>query len=154
MPAIAQRTEPRTKPAKITRQKREFCASAIPFTLRVPRILIRRSAPSSLGGSAWRLLTFRDATFVQRRFLSCEPMLGPLHELNLEGIGWVIAGGESGPNCRPMHLDWACSLRDMCKDAEVPFFFKQWGGRTPKAAGRELDGVVWNEMPPSASVAD
>lgn len=87
------------------------------------------------------------------RFLSCEPMLGPLHELNLEGISWVIAGGESGPNYRPMRLEWARGLRDMCKEAGVPFFFKQWGGRTPKAAGRELDGVVWNEMPQHASVA-
>jgi protein gp37 len=81
------------------------------------------------------------------RFLSCEPMLGPLDELDLEGIGWVIAGGESGPSYRPMHLEWARGLREVCKQAEVPFFFKQWGGRTPKAAGRELDGVIWNEMP-------
>jgi protein gp37 len=81
------------------------------------------------------------------RFLSCEPMLGPLHNVDLRGIGWVIAGGESGPNYRPMHLEWARDLRDVCKDAGVPFFFKQWGGRTPKAAGRELDGVIWDEMP-------
>jgi protein gp37 len=81
------------------------------------------------------------------RFLSCEPMLGPLSDLGLENIGWVIAGGESGPNHRPMRLEWARGLRDLCKQAGVPFFFKQWGGRTPKAAGRELDGVTWNEMP-------
>jgi protein gp37 len=81
------------------------------------------------------------------RFLSCEPMLGSLSDLGLENIGWVIAGGESGPNYRPMRLEWARGLRDLCKQAGVPFFFKQWGGRTPKAAGRELDGVVWNEMP-------
>jgi protein gp37 len=87
------------------------------------------------------------------RFLSCEPMLGPLYEVNLEGIGWVIAGGESGPNYRPMHLEWARDLRDLCQKEEVPFFFKQWGGRTPKAAGRELDGVVWDEMPEHASAA-
>jgi protein gp37 len=87
------------------------------------------------------------------RFLSCEPMLGPLHEVNLDGVGWVIAGGESGPNYRPMHLEWARDLRDLCQEAEVPFFFKQWGGRTPKAAGRELDGVVWDEMPNHASAA-
>ncbi|MEZ5184983.1 MAG: phage Gp37/Gp68 family protein [Candidatus Nanopelagicales bacterium] len=81
------------------------------------------------------------------RFLSCEPLIGPLDGINLNRIGWVIAGGESGPNYRPMQLAWARSIRDACKQADVPFFFKQWGGRTPKAAGRELDGRLWNEMP-------
>lgn len=85
------------------------------------------------------------------RFLSCEPMLGPLDEINLHGIGWVIAGGESGPNYRPMHLEWARGLRDACKQADVPFFFKQWGGRTPKALGRVLDGELWDEMPTAAA---
>ena len=61
--------------------------------------------------------------------------------------------GSQGPNYRPMHLEWARDLRDLCQEAKVPFFFKQWGGRTPKAAGRELDGVVWDEMPEHASVA-
>ena len=81
------------------------------------------------------------------RFLSCEPLLGSLDGINLMNIGWVIAGGESGANNRPMQLAWARSIRDACQEAEVPFFFKQWGGRTPKAAGRELDGRVWNQMP-------
>jgi protein gp37 len=81
------------------------------------------------------------------RFLSCEPLLGPLDQINLHGIGWVIAGGESGPNYRPMHLDWARGIRDACQVAAVPFFFKQWGGRTPKALGRQLDGQFWDEMP-------
>lgn len=81
------------------------------------------------------------------RFLSCEPLLGPLDGINLDGIGWVIAGGESGPNHRPMQLQWARGIRDACAHAQVPFFFKQWGGRTPKSAGRELDGRVWDEMP-------
>lgn len=81
------------------------------------------------------------------RFLSCEPLLGPLDGIDLRGIGWVIAGGESGPNYRPMRLEWARAIRDAARDAGVPFFFKQWGGRTPKALGRELDGVVWDEMP-------
>jgi protein gp37 len=85
------------------------------------------------------------------RFLSCEPLLGPLDGIDLSGIGWVIAGGESGPNYRPMRLEWARSIRDTSKAAGVPFFFKQWGGRTPKALGRELDGVVWNEMPEAFS---
>lgn len=81
------------------------------------------------------------------RFLSCEPLLGPLDKLDLTGIHWVIAGGESGPNYRPMHISWARGLRDRCLADGVPFFFKQWGGRTPKALGRELDGARWDEMP-------
>jgi protein gp37 len=86
------------------------------------------------------------------RFLSCEPLLGPLPGLSLDGIGWVIAGGESGPNARPMDPAWAEDLRDQCAQAQVPFFFKQWGGRTPKAGGRELDGRTWDEMPVLAGV--
>jgi protein gp37 len=81
------------------------------------------------------------------RFLSCEPLLGPLDGIDLSGIGWVIAGGESGPQYRPMNLEWARGIRDAARSASVPFFFKQWGGRTPKALGRELDGVIWDEMP-------
>src|SRR5205085_6142462 len=76
------------------------------------------------------------------RFLSAEPLLGPLHGLDLDGIQWVIVGGESGQNARPMDSAWAVDLRDQCLDAGVPFFFKQWGGRTPKAGGRELLGRV------------
>lgn len=87
------------------------------------------------------------------RFLSCEPLLGPLDGISLEGIGWVIAGGESGPNYRPMRLEWARGIRDAAAAASVPFFFKQWGGRTPKALGRELDGVVWDEMPGVSAAA-
>lgn len=81
------------------------------------------------------------------RFLSCEPLLGPLESLDLAGIGWVIVGGESGPGCRPMAPGWVREIRDRCQDAQVPFFFKQWGGRTPKAGGRELDGRTCDEMP-------
>jgi protein gp37 len=84
------------------------------------------------------------------RFLSCEPLLGPLPGLDLSGIGWVIAGGESGPRHRPMDPEWALDVRDACQAAGVPFFFKQWGGRTPKAAGRELEGRFWDEMPAAA----
>jgi protein gp37 len=85
------------------------------------------------------------------RFLSCEPLLGPLDGINLEGIGWVIAGGESGPNYRPMEVSWARGIRDTCLDAGVPFFFKQWGGRTPKMFGRELDGRTWDQYPERAA---
>jgi protein gp37 len=80
------------------------------------------------------------------RFLSCEPLLGPI-DLNLHGIHWVIVGGESGPVHRKLDLTWARGVRDQCIRARVPFFFKQVGGRTPKAGGRRLDGRLWNEMP-------
>ncbi len=81
------------------------------------------------------------------RFLSCEPLLGPLDGIRLDGIGWVIAGGESGAGYRPMELSWARTIRDACVADDVPFFFKQWGGHTPKKLGRELDGRTWSEMP-------
>lgn len=81
------------------------------------------------------------------RFLSCEPLLGPLPSLSLDEIDWVIAGGESGPHHRPVEEVWITALRDACNDQDVAFFFKQWGGRTPKARGRELQGQTWNQMP-------
>jgi protein gp37 len=87
------------------------------------------------------------------RFLSCEPLIGPLDDLDLDGIGWVIAGGESGTGRRPLDPAWVTGIRDSCLDAGVPFFFKQWGGRTPKAGGRELDGRYWSQMPVSAAAA-
>src|SRR6185503_15859554 len=80
------------------------------------------------------------------RFLSCEPLLGPVH-LELNGIHWVIAGGESGARYRELDLSWVRHIRDTCLSAEVPFFFKQVGGRTPKAGGRFLDGRTWNQYP-------
>jgi protein gp37 len=69
------------------------------------------------------------------RFLSCEPLLGPLSWLDLTGIDWVIVGGESGPEARPTREEWVTEIRDNCLDAGIPFFFKQWGGRTPKGRG-------------------
>ena len=81
------------------------------------------------------------------KFLSLEPLLGPLPNLNLEGIDWVIVGGESGPGARPMQPDWARDIRDQCLDAGVPFHFKQWGGVFKKRNGRELDGRTWDETP-------
>jgi len=86
------------------------------------------------------------------RFLSCEPLLGSLAGIDLTDIDWVIAGGESGPSYRPIEVAWARDIRDACLEADVSFFFKQWGGRTPKALGRELDGRVWDEMPRSVAV--
>jgi protein gp37 len=81
------------------------------------------------------------------RFLSVEPMLGGITHLPLDGIDWVIVCGESGPGCRPIHPDWVRTIREQCDKAGVAFFFKQWGGRTPKAGGRVLDGQEWSEMP-------
>lgn len=81
------------------------------------------------------------------RFISAEPLLGPLPHIRLEGIHWLIAGGESGAGFRPPHIDWIRQLRDKCQTDGVAFFFKQWGGRTPKAGGRLLDGRTWDEMP-------
>ncbi len=81
------------------------------------------------------------------RFISAEPLLGPLGKIDLTGIGWVIVGGESGPRARPMELSWGREVRDQCLANDVRFFFKQWGGRTPKAGGRSLDGRTWDDMP-------
>jgi protein gp37 len=81
------------------------------------------------------------------RFLSCEPLLGPLPSLDLSGISWVIVGGESGPGHRAMEADWVREIRDTALESETAFFFKQWGGHTPKAGGRELDGVEWSQWP-------
>lgn len=81
------------------------------------------------------------------RFLSCEPLIGPLPDLDLAGLDWVIVGGESGHGARPMDVDWVRDLRDRSLAAGVAFFFKQWGGRTPKAGGRALDGRTWDQMP-------
>ncbi|HVQ60733.1 MAG TPA: phage Gp37/Gp68 family protein [Burkholderiales bacterium] len=84
------------------------------------------------------------------RFISAEPLLGPLDRLDLSGIDWLIAGGESGPGHRPVREEWLVDLRDRCAASGVAFFFKQWGGRTSKVGGRELDGREWSEMPGSA----
>ena len=81
------------------------------------------------------------------RFLSIEPLLGPIDQLDLRNIDWVIVGGESGPNARPMHQDWVTAIRDQCINERVAFFFKQWGGYRPKSGGRALEGREWNEFP-------
>lgn len=85
------------------------------------------------------------------RFISAEPLLGPLTNLSLTGIDWLIAGGESGVGRRPVKGEWIQELRDKCLAADVAFFFKQWGGRTSKAGGRDLDGRQWSEMPEPVS---
>jgi protein gp37 len=81
------------------------------------------------------------------RFISAEPLLGPLTRLDLTGINWVIGGGESGIGHRPVHIDWARGLRDLCRAEGVAFFWKQWGGRTSKSGGRLLDDEEWSEYP-------
>lgn len=81
------------------------------------------------------------------RFLSLEPLLGPLQNLNLNSIDWVIVGGESGPGSRPIRPEWVTDIRDQCIDAGVSFFFKQWGGFNKKKAGRKLEGRTWDELP-------
>lgn len=121
---------------------------------RLPKIADKLDWPANL----WLGVSVENADHLYRvdhlrqvpaavRFLSCEPLLGPLPQLPLDGIGWVITGGESGPRARPLDPQWVREIRDACLQQRVPFFHKQWGGRTPKAGGRVLDGIVWNEMP-------
>jgi len=123
-------------------------------SLRLLRFADKLDWPSNV----WMGVSVEDSSVLYRidhlrhvpaavRFLSCEPLLGPLDEVKLDGIQWVIAGGESGPNYRPVQVNWVRGIRDVCGDAGVPFFFKQWGGRTPKMLGRKLDGRLWDEMP-------
>lgn len=108
--------------------------------------------------NVWMGVSIENRRFVRRtdylreipaavRFVSAEPLLGPLEDLDLAGIDWLIAGGESGPGHRPVREEWLLDLRDRCLQEQVAFFFKQWGGRTPKIGGRELAGRTWNEMP-------
>ena len=93
-----------------------------------------------------RIRHLQDAP-ISTRFLSIEPLLGPVGGIDIEGISWVIVGGESGPNARPMKREWAIEVRDLCERRGIPFFFKQWGGRTPKAGGRLLDEKEYNDVP-------
>jgi protein gp37 len=109
--------------------------------------------------NVWMGVTIENRRFVHRadylrdvdaavRFISAEPLLGPLEGLDLDGIHWLIAGGESGPRHRVVREEWLLELRDRCVDEGVAFFFKQWGGLRPKSGGRELQGRCWDEMPP------
>jgi protein gp37 len=94
----------------------------------------------------WRLDDLRGIP-AHVRFVSAEPLLGPLHNINLSDLHWVIAGGESGRGHRPIDPEWVRDIRDQCKSAGVAFFFKQWGGHTPKSNGRLLDGTLHDDMP-------
>lgn len=129
------------------------------------QVLTKRSArllalSSSLEwpDNVWMGVTVESADYLFRvdhlretgakiKFLSLEPLLGPLPGLNLTGIDWVIVGGESGPGARPMLKEWVLEVKDSCEEAGVPFFFKQWGGTRRKAAGRTLEGRTWDQMP-------
>jgi protein gp37 len=127
------------------------------LTKRSPRL--RRLAPRlPWPRNVWMGVSVEDDEHVRRvddlrqvpaavRFISAEPLLGPLPSLDLKGVDWLIAGGESGHRARPMDASWVADLRDACTDADVAFFFKQWGGRTPKAGGRELEGRTWDALP-------
>jgi protein gp37 len=95
---------------------------------------------------AWRADFLRQVPTAVR-FISAEPLIGPIDRLNLEGIRWLITGGESGPRHRPCNPDWVRNARDLCISKEVAYFHKQWGGRTSKVGGRQLDGRTWDEMP-------
>jgi protein gp37 len=90
-------------------------------------------------------------TTAKTKFLSCEPLIGPLVDMNLSGIDWVIVGGESGRKPRPMQEDWVVNILDQCREQKVKFFFKQWGGTNKKKAGRTLLDRTWDEMPELAS---
>ena len=124
--------------------------------------LAQLSSCLTWGANIWMGVSVENADHVDRidqlrnvpavvRFLSLEPLLGPLPNLDLEGISWVIVGGESGPGARPMKTEWAEDLRDQCLMADVPFFFKQWGGVQKKKAGRLLAERTWDEMPEPVS---
>ncbi len=111
--------------------------------------------------NAWMGVSVENSDYIYRihllrqthasiKFLSCEPLLGPLPNLPLDGIDWVIVGGESGPKARPMDPAWVREIRDQCQAAGVLFFFKQWGGARKKKTGRLLDGRTWDDMPATA----
>lgn len=127
-----------------------------------PRRLVRLAAGLPWPVNVWVGVSVENADTLWRvdqlrqipaavRFVSAEPLLGPLDELNLEEVRWVIAGGESGPGARALDLNWVRGLRDHCLEAGVAFFFKQIGGRTPTAGGRQLDGRTWDQVPPAGT---
>ena len=106
----------------------------------------------------WMGVSVENATYTYRiddlratgahvKFLSLEPLLGPLQSLCLDGIDWAIVGGESGPGARPMATEWVLDIKDQCQQKGVPFFFKQWGGSNKKKAGRLLEGRTWDQLP-------
>ena len=139
--------------ARMTEVIRDYTWSKRPRARPLPNLWLGVSVENARWKSR---IAYLRATPAAVRFLSCEPLIGSLGDLELEdgyhlrhrrGIDWVIVGGESGPRARPMRPEWARDIHVQCEEAGVPFFFKQWGGRTPKAGGRLLAGVTWDEMP-------
>ena len=123
-----------------------------------PDRLLRLSAKLEWTPNVWMGVSVEDTRQLARvrkleqtgavvKFLSLEPLLGPLPGMDLRGVDWVIAGGESGPRARPMAAEWVIDIRDQCRRERVPFFFKQWGGANKKKAGRILQGRTYDEMP-------
>ncbi len=120
--------------------------------------LVELSRDLKFLANVWMGVTVENRDYISRvdhlrktgafiKFLSLEPLLGPLPDLDLKNIDWVIVGGESGPGARPMKKEWVLEIKDKCHDANIPFFFKQWGGVNKKKAGRLLDDKTWDEMP-------
>ncbi len=124
---------------------RDF-ATAHPALTSLPHVWLGVSVENKKYGLP-RVQALREAP-ARTRFLSIEPLLEDLGDVNLDGVDWVIVGGESGPGARPMRREWVISLRDQCQTAAVPFFFKQWGGVQKSKAGRVLDGRTYDGMPP------
>jgi protein gp37 len=127
-----------------------------------PERMTRWSAENPAPANVWLGTSVEDERVSSRidrlrecaaavRFLSCEPLIGPLPNMNLTGIDWVIVGGESGPGYRPMSAEWVRDIRAQCERSGVAFFFKQWGGPTPKSGGRTLDGRTWDAFPEKRS---
>ncbi len=125
---------------------------------RMLKYLRTRYGNADAPANIWMGVSIEDGTKLSRlrhlvqvrvpiRFLSIEPLIGPVGKLPLDGVGWVIVGGESGPGARPMDADWVRDIREQCLAHKVPFFFKQWGGLRPKSGGRTLDGKLWNQWP-------
>ncbi len=130
---------------KRARRLREFTRREFPHLIDHKHIWLGVSVEDRRWGLP-RIDELRETT-AGVKFLSVEPLLEDLGELDLSGIDWVIVGGESGPGARPMKPSWALSVRDQCRDAGIPFFFKQWGGVRKKLAGRELEGRTYDELP-------
>lgn len=124
---------------------RDLLQGSLSFAATLPHVWWGTSVENKKHGLP-RIDILRETPAVVR-FLSIEPLLEDLGEINLKGIHWVIVGGESGAGARPMNKEWVISLRDQCQTAAVPFFFKQWGGFNKAKSGRELDGVTYDEMP-------
>lgn len=123
-----------------------------------PEIMLQLSPALKWTSNIWAGTSIENSAYLKRiddlrgvsaavRFLSIEPLLGPIQEMDLAGINWIIVGGESGPNARPMEISWVERIQDICKEQDVPFFFKQWGGTDKYAAGRTINGELISEYP-------